>query len=433
MKTLLKNCTILAPSQEGFTPIKNGFLGIDKDAIDYVGDTRPQGQYDLEKDLLGALLLPGLINCHGHTGMTLLRGIGSDLPLDEWLFQKMMPVEERMTAEDIKAGSALSMLEMLACGTTSFSDMYMEPQVTAELAIQAGMKANLCRPVQCFDESERPEESFRIKESLALYDEYHMAADGRIRIDFSIHGEYTNYPHIVAAYAGLCRVRGGRMHIHLSETVKEHEGCKARYGGKTPARWFYELGVFESPTSAAHCVAVEREDMDILYEKDVSVIHNPTSNLKLGSGFAPVPKMLKRGINVTLGTDGAASNNNLNMFEEMHLASIIHNGFLQEPTIMNPVEVLKMATRNGALLQGRENTGTLSVGAKADILAISLDGPHMLPAFDLPALLCYSAQGSDVVMTMVDGKILYEKGEYLTLDADRIRHDVKKALRRLYG
>ena len=256
-------------------------------------------------------------------------------------------------------------------------------------------------------------------------------AEGRILIDFAIHAEYTNFPHIVEAYSADCKALGGRMHIHLSETKKEHEECIAKYG-KTPAQWFNDLGTFDSPTFAAHCVWVTEEDMALMLEKGVSPVHNPTSNMKLGSGFAPIPRMLELGLNVALGTDGAASNNNLNMMEEMHLAAVLHNGFTHDPTLMKPAQVLNMATRNGARLQGRNDTGVLEVGKKADIIAIDLNRPHLCPNVDPLALMTYSAQGSDVVMTMVDGRILYENGEFLTLDADRILHDARACVARLY-
>ena len=270
-----------------------------------------------------------------------------------------------------------------------------------------------------------------IPESLALFEKYHGAADGRIRIDFSVHAEYTCKSHIVKAYSELCREKGGRMHIHLSETAREQRECIERYG-KTPAEWFESLGTFDSPTAAAHCVAVTERDRDILKAHGVSVIHNPTSNLKLGSGFAPIRAMMDKGINVTLGTDGTASNNNLNMFEEMHLAEIMHDGYHNDPTLISTSEVLDMATVNGAKLQGRDDTGVLAIGKKADIIALDMSKPHLYPDFDTPALLTCSAQAGDVCMTMVDGNILYENGEFKTLDEDKVRADMQRAVERLY-
>lgn len=432
MKLLLRHCDILAAGETGFRALKDAYLGIDGDTIDYIGTEEPKAAYDQTKDMSGRLLLPGLINCHGHSPMVLLRGVGSDLPLQEWLFEKMMPIEDRLTAEDIRTGNALALLEMISTGTTSYSDMYFEPQTAAENAIAAGIKANLSRPVQCFDKDERYEDNFRARQSIQLFKDFHGAAEGRVRIDFAIHAEYTCFEHIVRPYSAACRELGGRMQVHLSETKKEHDECVAKYG-KTPARWFCDLGTFDSPTAAAHCVWVTEEDMALMLEKGVSPIHNPTSNMKLGSGYAPVQRMLDLGLNVALGTDGAASNNNLNLMEELHLAAVLHNGYHRDPTILKPAQLLAMATRSGAKLQGREDTGELAVGKKADIIALDLTKPHMYPDLDPMALTVYSAQGSDVAMTMVDGKILYENGEFLTLDADKILYEAKAAVKRLYG
>ena len=431
MKLLLKHCDILAGDGEGYRYLADAYLGIDGSVIDYIGTEPPKAAYDREKDMTGKMLVPGLINCHGHTAMTLLRGVGSDLPLQEWLFEKMMPIEDQFTKEDIRIGNRLALLEMISTGTTSYSDMYFHTDTAVENAVEAGIKANLCRPSQCFDKNETYEQNTRAKESIDLFKRCNGMAEGRILIDFAIHAEYTNFPHIVEAYSADCKALGGRMHIHLSETKKEHEECIAKYG-KTPAQWFNDLGTFDSPTFAAPCVWVTEEDMALMLEKGVSPVHNPTSNMKLGSGFAPIPRMLELGLNVALGTDGAASNNNLNMMEEMHLAAVLHNGFTHDPTLMKPAQVLNMATRNGARLQGRNDTGVLEVGKKADIIAIDLNRPHLCPNVDPLALMTYSAQGSDVVMTMVDGRILYENGEFLTLDADRILHDARACVARLY-
>ena len=431
MKTLFKNADILMYENGIYSVIKNAFLAVDGERISYIGKEKPEGNFDSVKDMSGKLLMSGFYNCHNHCPMVLLRGVGSDLPLNEWLFNKVFPIEDKLTADEIYVGTNLALLEMLASGTVSFSDMYFEPQVTAKAVADAGMKANLTRPVQSFDPAEEPKDSFRIAQSLELYDSWNNAADGRILIDFSIHAEYTCTEKIARAYSEECNKRGGLMHIHLSETVKEHNECKEKYG-KTPTQWFNDLGAFDSRAFAAHCVTLEDSDMEILLKKGVHVVHNPTSNMKLGSGFARVQKMLDMGINVALGTDGAASNNNLDMMEELHLASIIHNGYNQDATIMNADTVIKMATLNGAVLQGRNDCGEIKAGNKADIIAISLDKPHLRPIIDEKSLITYSAQSSDVCMTMVDGKILYENGEYLTLDKEKIYYDIEKAVKKLY-
>jgi len=432
MRLLMKNCDVLTSVNGADELMKNAYLGVDGDVIDYVGEQKPLQAYDEEKDMRGALLMPGLFNCHCHAPMVLLRGVGSDLSLQDWLFNEIMPVEATLAAEDIKAGSDLAMMEMLACGVTSFTDMYDFPQVTADAAGKAGMKVNLCMPLVCFDSSLSWEECQRVTDSINFYKEYNGTFGGRVLVDFGIHSEYLTTENTVRRYAEVCKELGGRIQLHLSETLKEHEECKAKYG-KTPAEWFRDLGALDSPVYAAHCVHCEESDLGIFKEKGVTLIHNPSSNMKLGSGFAPVPKALEMGINVTLGTDGAASNNNLNMFEEMHLAAILHKGYLRDATVVSPRQIYSMVTSNGARAQGRGNTGALAVGRKADIAALSFNAPHMRPSLDVFPMLTYAAQGSDVVMTMVDGNILFEDGEYKTIDAEKTFADTKASVRRLLG
>ena len=431
MKLLLKHADILTLENGIWRTRKDAYLGIDGDTICYLSETAPQGPWDREKDMRGKLLLPGLINCHDHSPMVFLRGVGSDLNLQDWLYQYIFPMEARWTDEAIRAASDLAILEMLACGTTSFSDMYYHSDQTVQAVTEAGMKANITRSTQGRP-GERFEDNVDCREGIALFDQYHNYANGRIRVDFCIHAEYTNLPEIVRAYSAACKERGGRMHLHLSETRREQEACVAKYG-KTPAQFFDSLGTFDNPTAAAHCVWVTEEDMDLLKARGVSPVHCPSSNMKIGSGFAPVQQMLDKGLNVTLGTDGAASNNNLNMLEELHLASIIHNGYHHDPTIMKPGDLLRMATVNGAKAQGRSDTGELKVGKKADVIAIDLDRPHLIPALDYPAAIAYSVQDSDVCMTMVDGQILYENGSYLTLDAERIKAEARRLFPVLQG
>lgn len=432
MKTLFCGCDILTQADSTWQTLSNAYLGVDGKTICYIGTQRPQEAYDTIKDMRGKLLIPGLYNCHCHSPMVALRGIGSDLPLQQWLFDKIVPIEERWTKPQVRAASELAIMEMLASGTVSFSDMYMEPDQTAEAVLASGMKANLCRPVQCFDETESYEQNFRARESIELFQRYDGAGDGRLRIDFCIHAEYTCTDRVVRAYSDDCRRLGGRMHMHLSETRQEQEECKARHGGKTPTEYFQSLGVFENPTLAAHCVWVTERDMEILLSCGVSPVHNPTSNMKLGSGFAPIPRMLELGLPVAIGTDGAASNNNLNLMEELHLAAVLHNGYHHDATLVKPTELLRMATVNGAWAQGRSGCGTLSVGSSADIVAIDLTKPHMRPCFEALTALAYQAQASDVVMTMVDGKILYENGVYLTLDSEKVYYEYAQALKTLY-
>lgn len=431
MKRLLKHCDILTLENGNWKILRNAFLGINGDTICLVSQTPPRDKWDDERDMRNKLLIPGLINSHCHSPMVFLRGFGSDLNLQDWLFNYIFPAEKRWTDRGIRAASELAILEMLACGTTSFSDMYYRCEQTIEVLCQAGMKANISLATQGrkdlpFNQNED------CKKGLSLFQEYHNTNNGKIRIDFCIHAEYTNTPETIQAYSEVCHQNNAGMHIHLSETRQEHEDCIRKYG-LTPTALFEKFGTFQNRTTAAHCIWVSDADMQIIQSYGVNPVHCPTSNMKLGSGFAPIQKMLNRGINVALGTDGASSNNNLNMFEEMHLASVIHKGFTYDPTVVSPSDVIKMATINGAILQGRTDTGELKVGFKADIAAIDFDRPHLIPAFDYPAMLCYAVQGSDVCMTMVDGRILYENGNYLTLDAERIRYDARRLLKELYN
>ncbi|HOW07909.1 MAG TPA: amidohydrolase [Flexilinea sp.] len=430
MKTLFSNADILTP-KNNWNVIRNGYLGITNDTISYIGGTKPIEKYDIEKNLYNCLIIPGLYNMHTHTPMAALRGLGTNLPLDRWLFEAMLPIEQKMIPADKSVGVRLEMMEMLASGVVSFSDMYHYPNHYIEDVIQSGMKANLSFPIMAVMASDLNKNKEIMRLSVEFFDEFNGTADGRIITDFAIHAEYTNNVEIVREYSEICRGKKGRMHIHLSETKKEHEECKKRYG-KTPAAWFYDLGTFDNPTIAAHCVMVEPEDILLLKEKDVTVVHNPSSNMKLGSGVMPIRKMKEKGLRITIGTDSSASNNNQNMIEEMALTALIHCGFSQDPTVLSPNEVLTMATLNGAAAQGRSNCGELEVGKKADLAVIDLDKPHLMPIHDYPSLIVYSAQAADVIMTMVDGRTLYEKGEFLSIDKDQVKFDLKKSLERLF-
>ncbi len=431
MSLLLKNAGILRRVNGVLEYIENGSIGIDGTVIDGIYEEVPRKEYTEEKDMRGKLLMPGLVNDHTHTAMVLMRGLGSGRSLQSWL-EEMWAIEDRMRAKEIRVGMELALLEMIGSGTTSFRDMYLIPTAVVDAVGSSGIKSTISRCITCFNIDEDYDTFENAIGSKALFDEYDGAFDGRLRIDFAVHAEYTANENIVRRYSEDAKRRGARMHIHLSETAKEQRECIERYG-KTPAEWFYSLGLFDNPTSAAHCVHVTGSDIALLGENNVSVIHNPESNLKLGSGVAPVPEMIAAGLNVSLGTDGAASNNNLDMFEEMHTASILHNGVREDPTLIKSRDVIDMATINGARSQGRFDTGSIEKGMKADIIALDLSSPHSIPMLDPVAALTYSMKASDVSMTMVDGRILYENGEYYTLDRERIYREARECTAFLYG
>ena len=430
MKILFKNSDILFG--DNFDLLKNSYLSVNGETIEYIGKDKPEGDFDRVIDMKNKLLIPGLVNAHCHVPMTLLRGYGEELPLDRWLNEKIFPIEAKMTGEDIAAGSEIGIAEMIASGVTSFSDMYFMGEYTAQEVIKSGIKCNLTRAIWSFDENERLSNLKCFEEFKLLQKEYHKAANERVLVDYCIHAEYTCFPSVIEEYSAIAAAEKGIIHIHLSETKSEHENCIKKYG-KTPAKLFYDCGTFDAKCMVAHCVYITDEDLQLLKEKGVTIVHNPTSNLKLGSGVAPLKKFLEAGVNVALGTDGASSNNNLNMFEEMHLASLIHKGVMCDPTVIKAHEVLKMATRNGALAQGRDNTGILKEGFRADIAAIDMDKPHFYPNLNPLMSLMYSAQASDVYLTMADGVILYEKGDFKTIDIEKAKFRLSKRLELLYN
>ena len=269
--------------------------------------------------------------------------------------------------------------------------------------------------------------------NIALIEKWNHAADDRIRVSLAPHSEGATTEKLLLKVREAAETYRVPIHIHVSETKLDFDGSLQRRG-LTPPQYLEKLGLMEHSVLAAHCVWLTDEDIELLARRGVTVLHNPISNLKLASGIAPVARMLKAGCRITLGTDGDASNNNLNLFEEMHLAAIIHNGFRHNAVIMKPEQVLRMATVNGAKMQGRDDTGCLEPGKKADIIAVDFrNRAHMYPAFEPMAMLVYAAQASDVCMTMVDGRILYEDGKFLTLDSERVLANARAAVARLYG
>ena len=426
MRILFENAAILLRGEDRYFALENAFLAVKDEFIEYIGKDRPAGDFDACKDMSGRLLMPGLVNTHCHSSMTLMRGVGSDKNLQDWLFNSIFPIEAKLRDQDIWAGSELAFAEMISTGTTSVTDMYFTPPLICQLAEQVGIKMNTNDAVTVPGELDEAAES-KIQRAVKLFSDWNEKADGRIKVDVAVHSEYLNSEPVLKRYLELSRGQKTQFHMHLSETASEHRECVERHG-MTPIAYMESLGFLdEFPTYCAHCVHVTDEDLGIFRKHGVTIAHNPSSNMKLGSGCAPIKKALDMGINVSLGTDGAASNNNLNMFEELHLAAMIHKGFGQDPTALTVTQLLDMATVNGAKAQGRPDTGVIEVGKRADIIAVDLTAPHMFPHFDIPALLCYSAQGSDVRMTMVDGRILYEDGKFLTMDIEKVMKDAAES------
>jgi 5-methylthioadenosine/S-adenosylhomocysteine deaminase len=362
--------------------------------------------------------------------MTLLRGYGENLTLQDWLEQKVFPFEAQIGPEDIYYAYLLGVAEMVRFGTTSITDMYFMGDSMARAVLGSGLKCNLSLAVT--GTGDTPYKELPIyRETLALLDKYHLGGNGRLQMDLSLHAEYTSTPALVEAVARHCKDLGLHMHVHVSETQLEHEECKSRHGGKTPTRYFAELGLFDSPATAAHCVWAEEEDLDIMADKGVTIAANPVSNLKLASGICPIPKAMAKGINIGLGTDSVASNNNLNLFEELKLHAILHKETAHDPTLITPEEAFACVTVNGARSQGRPDCGSIAVGNKADLVVVDANAPTMQPCHHQLYNLVYAATGSEVLLTMVDGKILYRDGTWPTLDMEHILKQVNASCQRI--
>ena len=260
---------------------------------------------------------------------------------------------------------------------------------------------------------------------------YHGAADGRILIDYNIHAEYTSNPQTCADIAAIAKEKGLRIHLHASETRSEHEECKQRHDGLTPIRYFESLGVLDVPVTAAHCVWADEGDIAILAERGVFVACNPASNMKLGSGFAPIPAMLDAGVNVCLGTDGMASNNNHDLFQDLYLMALLYKGAALDPAVVSPKQVLMAATRMGALSQGREDCGLVREGMKADLCVLDVTGPSWSPMTNPLFNAVFAGHGADVVLTMSDGAVVYRDGEWPGVDVERAKAEVEARARRI--
>ncbi len=423
MSILIKNVTLL-PMGAKKEPIEDTNIYIEGDKIQYIGELKEDLKVDRVIDGKNKVAMPGLVNAHTHISMSLLRNYADDVPLYEWLTQKIWPVEANLTEEDVYWGAMLSIAEMIQSGITCFSDMYFFMEEVGKAAEETGIRGVLSRGT--IEEESEALNKEKLDYTKNLYKNWNGKADGRIKVMVAPHAPYTCSPAYLEKIIDLAKELGAGIHIHLSETKKEVEDSFEQYK-KSPIKHVYDLGLFEIPTLAAHCVHVSDEDIEILSANGVSVVNNPGSNLKLASGFAPVEKMINRGVNVALGTDGSSSNNNLNMFEEMNLAAVINKAVNESAVSIPAITAIEMATSNGAkALNWEDEIGSIEVGKKADLILVDMNKPHLYPRHNVVSALAYSCQASDVETVIVDGKVLMEKYELKTIDIEKVMYNAEK-------
>ena len=415
--------------QPGRPKYYRGAVAISGDRIALVSDS-PQRieRYERERgeglqvvDGAGRLVMPGLINLHNHVSMTLMRGYADDLPLMPWLTEKIWPFEAKLDGDDIYSGAELGIAEMLLGGTTAFVDMYWYADRVAEAAIRSGIRAVVSPAFvgTAFDGY--------VERTQRMIERYNGAAGDRIRVWVAPHAPYTCTPEQIRESLKLCERNGVGVNIHVAETLSEVETIRERYG-KTPVEHLRDLGVFDY-RALVHCVHLTETDMEILSRQGVSVVYNPQSNMKLASGIAPVARLLERGANVGIGTDGPSSNNDLDMWDEMRTGSFLQKVATGDPCVLPAYEVLRMATTRAADAIGMKGEiGVLAEGARADLIVLNLDKPHLTPCHDLVANLVYCAKPSDVETVMVDGRIVVRQGALANGDFGAIRREVERRL-----
>jgi len=434
-KIKIINCRVFTFNEENEI-FHRGEIEIQGDSISYIGKVREyndetaQEGYSRVIDARGQVCLPGLINSHTHAPMTLFRGFADDLPLMTWLETKIWPAEDRLQGEDVYWGTLLSCLEMIKSGTTTFNDMYFFMDDMAKAVLESGIRAVLSRGLIGLDEKKA---ALGLEETEELISRWHKSADGRIRVMFGPHAPYTCPPDYLQKIIGKAQQYGLPLHIHLAETRFEVEQSKELYK-MTPIEHMESLGLFNFPVVAAHCVHLSPHDIEILSRRKVAVAHNPGSNLKLASGVAPVPQLLEAGVTVSLGTDSAASNNNLDMLEEIRLASLIHKGVSGDPLVVPAYTALEMAFRGGAKsLYWDDEIGMLKPGYKADLILVNMEKPHLCPIHDPAAHIVYAAQSSDIETVIINGEIVMENREIKNMDEEKIMYHAQKQAFMLTG
>ncbi|HUV81925.1 MAG TPA: amidohydrolase family protein [archaeon] len=398
-------------------PIENGYVLVEDSKITYVGKEEKPAHKVI--DATNCVVMPGLINTHTHIGMTLFRGYADDLPLKQWLEDHIWPAEAKLTDEDLYIGTMLGCLEMIRSGTTAFADMYVHVDSVARAVEESGMRAALSYGMINLGNKSRADSE--LAEGSRFVKKWNGSAEGRITAMYGPHAPNTCSREFLARVKEQAVRDNARIHIHVLETEAELNQMKEQFG-MCSVNMLDELGFLGPDVLAAHCIWLSGGDMDILANRNVNIAHCPISNMKLASGIAPVPELLERGANVALGTDGCASNNSLDMFEEMKTTALLHKVNSMDPTTLPAEKVLKMATLNGAKALGVP-VGVLRPGMLADIIIVDMHKPHLLPVHNPISHLVYATRGSDVKTTIVNGNILMEDGVVKSIDQEKVMEE----------
>lgn len=416
MNTRLYNARILSDPSKG--EIVFGEIHIENDRVNYIGEkTESDLTFNKEININGNLVLPGFKNAHSHSPMTFLRSYADDLPLSEWLHNRVFPMEAKLKDEHIYSFTKIALLEYISCGITSCFDMYFGVENIVRACEEFGFRMVFCGAVNDFSQSVSELENMYLK-----YNEKNSLISFRL----GFHGEYTTSLNLLKDISELAKKYKAPVFTHISETESEVRGCIERYG-KTPPDMLDSLGIFDFGGGGFHCVHFNDNDIEIFKKRNLWVITNPSSNLKLASGIAPIQKYLNNGMRLAIGTDGPASNNSLNMFKEMYLTSCLQKVLTGESPACPPGPVLEMATTGGANAMGLKECISLEPGMKADLIVIDLNRPNMRPVNNLIKNLVYSGSDSNILMTMINGRILYENGNFnLDEDLELLYHRTSK-------
>ncbi|MFO7460495.1 MAG: amidohydrolase [Desulfatiglandales bacterium] len=427
MDILIKNGAILTMDETGST-IPNGYLAVQGDVIAKLGEGNG-GEIHAKKtiDARGGLVLPGLINGHTHAAMTLFRGLADDLPLMEWLSRYIFPAERKMDPDFVHTGSLLACAEMIMSGTTTFCDMYLFEEEVAKAAEKAGMRCLVGEVLYDFPSPNYGPTEEGLKYTEALINRWH--GHPRVSIAVEPHSIYTCSPSLLGAANELAHRYRVPLILHVAETRTELDEVKKRYG-KKPFEHLSALNILGPHVIADHCVHLDDGEIQRIVEHGVRTVHNPESNMKLASGVSPVFKLLRKGVRVGLGTDGCASNNNLDLFAEMDTAAKLSKVEAMDPTVLDALTVLRMTTSMGAEVLGLARTvGSLEEGKKADIIVVDTNKPHLTPMYNPYSHLVYAARGSDVSHVVIDGKPVMEDRRLLSLDLSEILEKAREKSR----